>query len=76
MKTEFQPYKEGLKMKYNKFDKVVIQNFDERYNNKAGVIIEVFPDYDIEPVYLVKYDLPFGNNTKGMFKESYLNTVN
>lgn len=63
-------------MKYNKFDKVVVQNFDERYNNKVGAIIEVFPDYDIEPVYLVKYDLPLGSNTKGMFKESCLNTVN
>lgn len=63
-------------MKYNKFDKVVIQNFDERYNNRVGTIIEAFPDCDIEPVYLVKYDLPFGSNTKGMFKESCLNTAN
>ena len=59
-------------MKYNMFDKVVTQYMDGRYNNRPGTIIEIFPDYDVEPVDLVKYDAPFGSNTKGMFKESDL----
>lgn len=71
MKTEFQG-KGEKEMKYNMFDKVITQNMNERYNNTPGTIIEIFPDYDLEPVYLVKYDTPFGSNTKGMFKESYL----
>lgn len=62
-------------MKYNMFDKVVTQNMDGRYNNRPGTIIEISPDYDVETVYLVKYDSPFGSNTKGMFKESDLKLI-
>ena len=63
-------------MKYNMLDRVTTQNMDGRHNNVPGTIIEVFPDYDMEPVYLVEYDTPFGSNTKGMFKESHLKLEN
>ena len=59
-------------MKYILNDKVITQNMDGRYNNVSGTIIKLHPDMDIEPVYTVEYDIPFGSCTKGMFKESDL----
>ena len=63
-------------MKYNLNDKVITQNMDGKYNNVSGTIIKFHPDIDIEPVYTVKYDDPFGSCTKGMFKESDLRLTN
>lgn len=63
-------------MKYNLNDKVLTQNMDGKYNNVPGTIIELHPDIDIEPVYIVKYDIPFGSNIEGMFKESDLRLAN
>ena len=65
-------------MKYNLNDKVKTQNMDGKYNNRSGKVIEIFTDSNSvwninnEPVYMVEYDIPFGSNTKGMFKESDL----
>lgn len=59
-------------MKYKLFDKVLTQNMDGKYNNAPGTVIKIHSDLDIEPVYTVEYDSPFGSITKGMFKESDL----
>lgn len=59
-------------MKYKLNDKVRTQNMDGQYNNVRGTIIEVHSNLDIESVYTISYDIPFGSNTKGMFKESDL----
>lgn len=58
--------------KFNLSDKVKTQNMDGKYNNTPGTVIEIFKDMDIETVYMVKYDIPFGSNTKGMYRESDL----
>lgn len=57
---------------FNLKDKVKTQNMDGKYNNVNGEIIEIFLDVDIESVYMIKYDIPFGSCVKGMFKESDL----
>lgn len=59
-------------MKYSVHDKVRTVNMDGKYNNALGTVIEVFTDMDIETVYMVEYDTPFGSCTKGMYKESDL----
>jgi hypothetical protein len=59
-------------MKYGLNDKVKTQNMDGKYNNRDGKITELFPNIDIEPVYMVEFDIPYGSNTKGMFMESDL----
>ena len=65
-------------MKYGLNDKVKTQNMDDRYNNRNGKVVEIFPNLrspwnvNNEPVYMVEYDVPFGNDTQGMFKESDL----
>jgi len=56
-------------------DRVVTQNMDGKYNNVLGIIIMIHPNMDIEMVYTVEYDIPFGSCTKGMFKESDLNSL-
>lgn len=65
-----------IKMKYCLFDKVETQNMDGKYNNVSGTIIQIYPNMDIDPVYVVEYDTPFGSCTKGMFKESDLSKQN
>lgn len=59
-------------MKYSVNDKVKTKNMDGRYKNVLGVVTETFLNYDVEPVYMVVYDVPFGSCTKGMYKESDL----
>jgi hypothetical protein len=59
---------------YNITDKVVTKNMDGKYNNVSGKVIMIHPNIDIEMVYTVEYDIPFGSCTKGMFKESDLNS--
>lgn len=59
-------------MKYNLGDKVLTQNMDGKYNNITGTVVELYPNIDIEPVYTIEYDVPFGSCTKGMFRESDL----
>jgi hypothetical protein len=48
---------------------------DGKYNNVSGTVIMIHPNIDIEMVYTVAYDIPFGSCTKGMFKESDLNSI-
>lgn len=62
-------------MKYNLSEKVLTQNMDGKYNNVSGTIVELFPNIDIEPVYMVEYDVPFGSHTKGMYKEFDLEPI-
>ena len=57
---------------FNINDKVITQNMDGKYNNVSGTVIMIHSDMDIERVYSVEYDVPFGSCTKGMFKESDL----
>lgn len=62
-------------MKYCLFDNVRTQNMDGKYNNVTDKVVMVHPNIDIEPVYTIEYDNPFGSITKGMFKESDLTLV-
>lgn len=60
---------------FNINDKVITKNMDGKYNNVSGTVIMIHPDIDIEMVYTVEYDVPFGSCVKGMFKESDLMEV-
>lgn len=50
------------------FDRVKTKNMDGKYNDVAGTIIEINGYMDYHQVYTVKYDVPFGSITKGMYK--------
>lgn len=59
---------------FNLNDKVVIIA-EGQYNNAVGSIINIYGDMDIETVYMIKYNVPFGSCVKGMFKESEIRTI-
>lgn len=59
-------------MEFCLFDKVKTKNIDGKYNNTSGKVVKIYPNIDVEPVYMIEYDVPFGCCTQGMFKESEL----
>lgn len=61
-------------LKYAMGEKVKTQNMDGKYNGVSGIIADVFKDIDVIPVYMVKYDMPFGSCIQGMFRECDLIT--
>ena len=67
-------------MEYCLFNKVRVKT--GKYSNAVGEIVMIHPndewkeEVNSEPMYTVKYDIPFGSCTKGMFEESNLERVN